>query len=67
VFLASDSGDEAYLRMIQSHCPAKQRLELKVGAQVLDIPAAVKNAGVFVFPPFCARNRLLTPMLRAAR
>jgi hypothetical protein len=34
VFLASDSGDEAYLRMIQSHCPAKQRLELKVGAQV---------------------------------
>lgn len=34
VFEASDSGDEAYLRMIRSHCPARQRLELKVGAQV---------------------------------
>ena len=32
--MASDSGDEAYLRMLQSHCPARQRLELKVGAQV---------------------------------
>ena len=32
--MASDSGDEAFLRMLQSHCPARQRLELKVGAQV---------------------------------
>ena len=33
-YIASDSGDEAYLRMIQSHCPAKQQLKLKLGAQV---------------------------------
>ena len=42
-YIASDSGDEAYLRMIQSHCPAKQQLKLKLGAQVSYLAIVVKQ------------------------
>lgn len=34
-YAAQDSGDEAFVRMLQRHCPAKTNLELKIGAQVL--------------------------------
>lgn len=33
-YAAQDTGDEAFVRMLQRHCPAKTNLELKVGAQV---------------------------------
>ena len=33
-FKATDSGDPIFLRALQSHCPAKLVLKLKIGAQV---------------------------------
>ncbi|CAM9444241.1 unnamed protein product, partial [Laminaria digitata] len=32
---AIDSGDKTYLRQLQNHCAASERIELKVGAKVL--------------------------------
>ena len=34
-YKAIDSGDPSFLRMLQTHCPAKQFLKLKIGAQVI--------------------------------
>ena len=33
---ASDSGEPMYLKLLQSSCSAKQKLKLKIGAQVSD-------------------------------
>ena len=33
-FKSVDSGDPVFLRVLQSHCPAKLMLKLKIGAQV---------------------------------
>jgi ATP-dependent DNA helicase PIF1 len=34
-YRAMDSGDQSYLRILQTHCPARSLLKLKVGAQVI--------------------------------
>ena len=34
---ASDSGEPMYLKLLQSSCSAKQKLKLKIGAQVINI------------------------------
>jgi len=38
-YVARDSGDagQAYIAQLKSHCPAKETLRLKVGAQVSKI------------------------------
>jgi ATP-dependent DNA helicase PIF1 len=45
-FTASDSGDEVFLRMLQSHCPARQRLELRAGAQVILVKTTAATEGL---------------------
>jgi ATP-dependent DNA helicase PIF1 len=34
-YKAMDSGDQSCLRVLQTHCPARSLLKLKVGAQVI--------------------------------
>lgn len=34
-YQAIDSGESGYLTMLQKHCPAKDKLQLKIGAQVI--------------------------------
>ena len=33
-FNAQDQGEQTYIHMLQSHCPAKKSIQLKIGAQV---------------------------------
>ena len=34
VYRAVDAGDAPFVSMLQSHCPAKQSINLKIGCQV---------------------------------
>ena len=34
-YRACDTGDNIYMKMLQNHCPAKNLLKLKIGAQVI--------------------------------
>lgn len=34
-FIAQDSGEEVYKNALQRHCPVREKIELKVGAQVM--------------------------------
>ena len=36
-YTAVDSGDQPYLSTLQANCPAKLKLKLKIGAQVVFI------------------------------
>ena len=33
-YAAQDQGEQTYIHMLQSHCPAKKSIQLKIGAQV---------------------------------
>ena len=33
-YAAQDQGEQTYIHMLQSHCPAKRSIQLKIGAQV---------------------------------
>ena len=46
VFIAIDSGEDVYVRMLQSHCPARQRLELKLGSQVILVKSTAALEGL---------------------
>lgn len=45
-FIAIDTGEEIYMRMLQSHCRAKACLELKVGAQVMLVKSTAALHGL---------------------
>ncbi len=61
-YTAIDSGSAAYLALIQTHCPAKQQLQLKTGAQVIlvktiDAPSGLVNGARGVVSKFTAASR----------
>lgn len=45
-FLSSDTGEGVFVKMLQSHCQAKQQLQLKIGAQVMLIKTTESMDGL---------------------
>jgi ATP-dependent DNA helicase PIF1 len=45
-YQAIDSGESGYLHMLQKYCPAKERITLKVGAQVILVKTIDPSIGL---------------------
>ena len=46
VYTATDSGSQVFLGMLRAHCPARQHIQLKVGAQVVLVKTAAPAEGL---------------------
>lgn len=45
-FQAIDSGESGYLQMLQKYCPAKEKITLKIGAQVILVKTIDPSIGL---------------------
>jgi hypothetical protein len=45
-YRAIDSGEVGYLQMLQKYCPAKDKINLKIGAQVILVKTIDASIGL---------------------